>query len=180
MSEKRKRPDWDEFFMFKALWAATRSSCNYLQTGAVIVKDKRIIATGYNGAPPGIENCLERGCRKDEQGVEFNDKGKAVCRGVHAEINAMNQIARQDLIDTKIYTLYFPCSSCAKAIAGNGLKEVIYSEVYQEPDSLTTEIFTESGVKLRKFHLNIEKNFQMIRKIAKKINYQQKRENEKI
>ncbi len=84
---RRERPNWDEFFMFSALWAAARSSCLYLQTGAVIVKDKRIIASGYNGAPPGVRNCLEVGCRKDREGVDFTDKGKAVCRGVHAEVS---------------------------------------------------------------------------------------------
>jgi dCMP deaminase len=182
MSEKRQRPSWDEFFMFKALWAARRSSCHYLQTGAVIVKDKRVIATGYNGAPPGIENCLEKGCRKDEKGVDFDDKGKGICRGVHAEINAMNQIARQDLIGTKIYTLYFPCSACAKAIVGNGLKEVIYSKIYQEPNSLTNELFSEAGVKLRKFDLDIEKYFKMIMKVDKQTSRQKnkKEQDEKI
>jgi dCMP deaminase len=167
MSEKRQRPDWDEFFMFKALWAATRSSCKYLQTGAVIVKDKRVISTGYNGAPPNIENCLKRGCRKDEEGVDFDDKGKAVCRGVHAEKNAMDQIARQDLIGAKMYTLYFPCSSCAKEIVGNGIDEVIYSKIYQEPDSLTNELFSEAGIKLRKLDLDIEEYFKMIRNVNK-------------
>jgi len=164
----RQRPSWDEFFMFKALWAATRSSCVHLQTGAVIVKDKRVIATGYNGAPPGIENCLEKGCRKEKYSVDFNDKGKAVCRGIHAEINAMNQIARQDLKGDSLYSLYFPCSACAKAIAGNGLTEVIYSEIYQEPDSLTNEIFEEADVKLREFKLDVERYFDMIRRIREK------------
>ena len=62
----RERPDWDESFMFSAVWFATRSSCKYLAQSALIVRDKRIIASGYNGAPPGIKNCFERGCRKDQ------------------------------------------------------------------------------------------------------------------
>ena len=164
----RKRPNWDESFMFRALWSSTRSSCEYLQTGAVIVKDKREIASGYNGAPPNIENCLSRGCRKDKQGVDFSDKGKAVCRGVHAEVNAMNQISRQELIGTTMYTLYYPCSACAKAIVGNGISEVVYSQIYQEPDSLTQELFRESGVKLRQFSLDTEKCFKMIRRVHRK------------
>lgn len=122
--EKRERLNWDESFMFSALWAACRSSCLHLQTGAVIVnQDKRIIATGYNGAGPRIKNCLERGCRKDEYGVDFDEKGKSTCRGVHAEVNAMNLVARQDLVGTTMYTLHFPCSPCAKAIEANGLAE---------------------------------------------------------
>ncbi len=164
---RRERPNWDEFFMFSALWAAARSSCLYLQTGAVIVKDKRIIASGYNGAPPGVRNCLEVGCRKDREGVDFTDKGKAVCRGVHAEVNAMAQIARKNLKNTSIYTLYFPCSTCAKEIVGSGIEKVFYVKNYLEEDSLTKELFTEAGVKLEQLDINLEKYFDMIRKVYK-------------
>lgn len=166
--EKRVRPSWDESFMFSALWSAARSSCLYLQTGAVIVKDKRIIASGYNGAPPGIENCIDAGCRKDKEKVDFNDKGKGVCRGVHAEINAISQISRWDLKDTSLYTLFYPCSQCAKAIVGSELKEVVYSMVYKEPDSLTKELFGQAGIKLRKIDMDIDKYFDIVKKIYKK------------
>ena len=165
---KRERPSWDESFMFAALSSAAKSSCVHIQTGAVIVKEKRAIASGYNGAPPGIENCLEVGCRKDREKVKFDDKGKGICRGVHAEINAINQVSRWDLKNTSLYTVYYPCSGCAKAIVGSGISEVIYSLVYKEPDSLTKELFKEAGVKLRKFEVDIEKYFDMIRKIYKK------------
>ncbi len=154
-----ERPNWEEFFMGSALLAASRSSCRYLHTGAVIVKDKRILSTGYNGAPPGITNCLDRGCRKEREGIGFDEKGKAVCRGIHAEINALSQIARQDLKGSQMYTIYLPCSACAKAIAGSGIDEVIYLKMYNEPDSLTREIFAESGIKLRKLDINFDKIF---------------------
>jgi len=167
-AEKRERPNWDESFMFSALWSATRSSCLYLPTGAVIVKDKRIIASGYNGAPPGIENCLKIGCRKNAEGVKFDDKGKSVCRGIHAEINAKDQIAREDLKGTSMYSLYYPCSSCAKEIVGSGIVEVVYAKIYREPDSLTHELFTEAGVKLRQLDLDIEKYFRIIKKVCRK------------
>src|SRR3989338_1540967 len=88
------RPNWDEMFMAHAFLAATRSSCIHLNTGCVIVKDHRILSSGYNGAPPGIENCLERGCRKEKFGIEFNKKGTGTCRGAHAEINTLSRIAR--------------------------------------------------------------------------------------
>jgi|TARA_Y100000310_G_C20696577_1_gene826151 dCMP deaminase len=154
--------------MFSALWTATRSSCLHLQTGAVIVKDKRIIASGYNGAPPGIKSSLElNSCRKDEHGVDFKDKGKSVCRGLHAEMNAIDQIAREDLKETSIYSLYFPCSSCAKEIVGNGITEVIYSRIYAEPDSLTKELFEEGGIQLRKLELDTTKYFDIIKNIIK-------------
>ncbi|MDD5133685.1 MAG: cytidine/deoxycytidylate deaminase family protein [Candidatus Nanoarchaeia archaeon] len=165
---KRFRPSWDELFMFQVYVGATRSSCVHLQTGALIVKDKRVIASGYNGAPPGIGNCLDVGCRKDKYKIDFNDKGKGVCRGSHAEINAMSQIARKDLEGTTLYSLYFPCSACAKAIAGNKIGEVVHSKTYQEHDSLTTELFREAGVKLRQLEIDIEKYFKILRIISKK------------
>lgn len=153
--------------MFSAILAASRSSCIHLKTGAVLVKDKRIIATGYNGAPPGIENCLEKGCRKDREKVDFDDKGKGVCRGLHAEINALNQISRWELKNeySILYSLYFPCSSCAKAIVGYGISEVIFSKYYDETDSLTKELFGEGGVKLKQLDIAINKIISIIKKV---------------
>ena len=163
MKRKRERPSWEESYMFSALWAATRSSCLYIRTGAVIVKDKRIIASGYNGAPPNVKNCLEVGCRKDEMGVKFEDKGKGVCRGMHAELNAMVQIARKDLKGTALYSVYLPCSPCAKVIVGSGIEKVVYIKHYSEEDCLTKEQFAEVGIKLEQIDLDIEKCFRQIR-----------------
>lgn len=159
---EKMRPSWDDSFMFSALWSAARASCKHLSTGAVIVKDKRILSSGYNGAPPGIKNCLEAGCRKEREGIAFDDKGKGVCRGVHAEINAMNQIKREDLKGTTLYTLFFPCSACAKAIVGAGIKEVVYSKMYAEPDTLAQELFQEAGVILRKLDIDMNKSINML------------------
>lgn len=160
---KIARPSWDELFMYSAILAATRSSCNHLKTGAVVVKDKRIIATGYNGAPPGIENCLDRGCRKDQAGVDFEKKGTGNCRGTHAERNAMLQIAREDLKGSKIYTLFYPCSDCAKDIIGAGLSEIIYYFEYKGEGNLVDELIKEAttiGIKqlkvdIKKYHDSI-------------------------
>ena len=165
-SPKRERPSWDESFMMSCLLAAARSSCIHLQTGAAIVRDKRVIATGYNGAPPNIENCLARGCRKDEKGIDFHDKGKSICRGTHAEMNAMGQIARHELIGVSIYTLYFPCSACAKEIAGKSLSEVVYCRPYQGEDDLTREIFAEAGISLRQLKFDTEKYLAILRRVA--------------
>tara|TARA_Y100000310_G_C20607740_1_gene776399 strand:+ start:606 stop:1124 length:519 start_codon:yes stop_codon:yes gene_type:complete len=165
--KEHTRPNWDEMFMAHAFLAATRSSCIHLHTGCVVVKDKRILSSGYNGAPPGVENCLDRGCRKNDFNVEFDKKGTATCRGVHAEINALSQIARKDLKDTVIYTVFFPCSSCAKAIVGSGIKEVVFSKIYLEPDTLTRELFAEAGIKLRRMPINLEKVNYLLLNIGK-------------
>ena len=165
--ENTNRPSWDEYFMFSAVLAATRSSCKHLHTGAVVIKDKRIIAAGYNGAPPGIVNCLERGCRKDREGVSFDDKGKGVCRGIHAELNALSQVSREVLKDanTTLYTVYLPCSSCAKFLVGAGIKEVVYLKVYEESDILTKELFSESGTILRQMTIDSEKLCSIIKEV---------------
>lgn len=161
----RERPGWDEAFMLAAYEAANRSSCRYIWTGSVLVKDKRIIASGYNGAPTGIRNCLERGCRKDEIGIEFQNRRTGNCRGTHAERNAMDQIARPNLKGASLYTVVFPCSDCAKTIVGNEIREVYYSIMYGESDSLTKELFQEAGVSLKELIPNLEKHYLRLKEI---------------
>jgi dCMP deaminase len=153
------RPNWDEIFMQSAYEAATRSSCLMMKTGAVVVKDKRVIASGYNGAPPKMENCLERGCRKKELGIENTTRGTGNCRGAHAERNAMKQIAREGLKGASLYTVFYPCSDCAKDIAGNEIVEVYYSLIYDEPSTLALEIFKESNISVSQLDPDIPKQF---------------------
>lgn len=162
------RPTWDEFFMYSAHWAATRASCLHLPNGVTIVKDKRMMASGYNGAPPGIKNCLEVGCRKDREGIAFNNKGQSACRGAHAEPNAISQIAREDLKGATLYTVYFPCTPCAKVITGSGIVEVVYSKMYEEPASLTNELFEEAGIKVRRLDMYPQRYFRMLKEVFDK------------
>ena len=151
-----KRPNWDEFFMMHSYLAATRSSCFHLNTGAAIVKDKRIIAMGYNGAPSGIKNSFEYGwCRKEKFGIDFDEKGTGTCRGRHAEENAMSQPSRQDMEGATLYSVYYPCSSCAKSIVGNNFSKVFYSKLYKEKDSLAEEIFKEKGIEVIKLKIDL-------------------------
>lgn len=164
-NQHRSRPEWDEQFMRAAYEVGERSSCLFLKTGAVVVHDKRIRSAGYNGAPPKIENCLKRGCRKLEKRIEFNQKGTGNCRGVHAEKNAMDQIARENLIGCSLYTVFFPCSVCAKEIVANGISEVFYSIKYGEADSLTTELFQEAGVRLKQLIPNLEIHYLQLKAI---------------
>ncbi len=155
--KRRERPSWDESFIFRALWSPTRSSCLHLFNGVAVVQDKRIIASGYNGAPPNTKNCLELGCRKEEYGIDFHCKGMGVCRGTHAEENGMRQIALKDLKGAILYTVYYPCSNCAKDIVGSGIKRVVYLKHYDEDHSYTDEAFKEAGVRVKKLKLNLEK-----------------------
>jgi len=165
--ENYDRPTWDEYFAHEVWWAATRSTCQYLQAGAVIVKANHRIASGYNGATSKIENCLERGCRKDEKGVEFEEKGKDVCRGAHAESNAIKRASKEDLIGSVLYTVYYPCAPCAKEIIQTGITEVIWFEEYKKSE-LAKELFEEAGIKVRKMDWNLEKDIEYLKKIHTK------------
>lgn len=154
----KERPNWDEFFMMHAYLAAARSSCFHLNTGAAIVKDKRIIAMGYNGAPSGVKNSFEYGwCRKEKFGIDFDKKGTGTCRGRHAEENAMSQPSRQDLKGATLYSVYYPCSTCAKSIVGNDISRIVYSKVYKEKDSLSEEIFKEKEIEIINLNLDFER-----------------------
>ena len=145
-----ERPSWDEYFMSIAAKVAERSTCLRRQIGAVVVKDKRILCTGYNGVPSGIEHCTTRGCLRDQLGIPSGERHE-LCRGIHAEQNAVVQAARHGTpIDgAVIYCTHQPCILCAKMLINAGIVEIIYEGAY--PDPLAMELFEEAGIALRHF-----------------------------
>ncbi|MDD6043632.1 MAG: dCMP deaminase family protein [Eubacteriaceae bacterium] len=143
-----KRPSWDEYFMGMAKLTAERSTCLRRQVGAVIVKDKHIIATGYNGAPRGLTHCDERGgCLRQELGVPSGQRHE-LCRALHAEQNAIIQAATlgQSIEGATIYITHQPCAICSKMIINAGIKRVVVNEGY--PDELALEFLEEAGLKI--------------------------------
>ena len=138
------RPTWDEYFIEITLDVSKRSTCNRAQVGAIIVKDKRILTTGYNGAPRGLPHCLEAGC-------EIVD-GHCV-RTLHAEQNAIIQAALHgvSLDGGTIYTTHQPCVTCAKMIINAGLVRVIYAGHY--PDEVAMKYLHAAGVRVDHFDL---------------------------
>lgn len=128
--------------------AASRSTCLRRQVGAVIVQEKRIVATGYNGAPSGMEHCLVLGCLRDRLGVPSGTRAE-VCRGLHAEQNALMFSRGADLRGATLYCTNQPCVVCAKLIIQAGIRTVVYKESY--PDPLALEFFREAGVELYTF-----------------------------
>ena len=144
-----KRPNWDEYFMDFAVLTARRSTCLRRQVGAVIVQDKHIIATGYNGAPRGIAHCGERegGCLRKELGVPSGEKHE-LCRALHAEQNAIIQAATlgQSVEGGTIYITHQPCAICAKMIINAGIQRIVVKEGY--PDELAVEILREAGLRI--------------------------------
>lgn len=147
-----ERPDNDTYFMRMAELVATRSTCLRRKVGAVIVKEKRVLTTGYNGAPRGLKHCAEVGCIREENNIESGTRHE-LCRGVHAEQNAVIQAAYfgVSIKDATIYTTAFPCVLCAKILVNAGITEVVYSKDYV--DELSKSILEESNVTVRRLVL---------------------------
>ena len=144
------RPAWDEYFMMMAEVAATRGNCIKRRVGSVIVLDRQILSTGYNGTPKGITNCCDGGCPR---GANMADTGVGLdeCLGVHAEENAIIQAAAHgvSIRGAALYCTTCPCSYCAKSIINAGLKEVVYRDAYAL-DKTTTMLFEEAGIHFRR------------------------------
>ena len=148
MSELQERPSWDEYFMTLANQVATRTTCIRRAVGCVLVRDKRIIATGYNGAPSGLRHCAEIGCMRQQLGVPSGQKHE-LCRALHAEQNALIQAARYGLCveGATIYVNTQPCVLCAKMLINAGICEIVYANPY--PDELAMSMLEEAGITLR-------------------------------
>ena len=129
---------------------STRTTCTRRAVGAVIVKDNRILTTGYNGVPSGMEHCGIVGCLREKLGVPSGQR-QEICRGLHAEQNAIIQAARYgiDISGAKIYINTQPCVTCAKMLINAGITEIIYENPY--PDELSLGMLDEAGVPYRVF-----------------------------
>ncbi len=148
--ETGSRPGWDEYFMEIAKTVARRSTCLRRQVGAVAVKDKRILSTGYNGAPAGLPHCAETGCLRKKMQVPPGERHE-LCRGLHAEQNSIIQAAVYgvSIKGALFYVTHQPCVVCAKMLINAGIDKVIILEDY--PDRLSTEMFQQAGIVVEKF-----------------------------
>jgi len=158
IKEKDLRPSWEEYFIQIAQLVATRSTCLRRKVGAILVKDKRILSTGYNGAPRKLAHCAEVGCLRDKLKVGcLRDKLKIpagerqeICRGLHAEQNAIIQAALYGISikGAVLYCTHQPCITCAKMLINAGIKKIIFQGKY--PDSLARKILEEARIELVK------------------------------
>jgi len=146
------RPSWDEYFIKLAIDVAERSTCLRRKVGAILVKNKRILATGYNGAPMGLRHCDEVGCIREQRGVPSGERHE-LCRGLHAEMNAFLQAAVHGVStqDSVLYTTVYPCSLCAKMIINAGVHRVVEAGHY--PDPLSRELLSEAKVEVTHFEM---------------------------
>ena len=141
------RPSWETYFMDITERVATRSTCLRRAVGAVVVKDKRMLTTGYNGAPSGTRHCKETGCLREKLNIASGERHE-LCRGIHAEQNAIIQAALHgvSIKDSTLYCTNLPCSICAKMIINAGVKKIIYQTGYA--DDLSREMLTEARVEI--------------------------------
>lgn len=147
MQNKAVRPSWETYFMDIAELVARRSTCLRRSVGAVIVKDKRILSTGYNGAPTNIKHCIETGCLREKLNVPSGERHE-LCRGCHAEQNAIIQAAFHgvSIKEAMLFCTDFPCSICAKMIINAGIVKFFYKSGYA--DSTSADILKEAGIEM--------------------------------
>ncbi|MDO4988343.1 MAG: cytidine/deoxycytidylate deaminase family protein [Synergistes sp.] len=139
------RPDWDTYFLLIAKAAATRSTCMRRKVGAVLVRDRQILSTGYNGAPRGVEHCSAVGCLRERLGIKSGERHE-ICRGSHAELNAIAQAAAAgtSTAHSWIYCTHEPCAYCTKALINAGCEKIFY--IFEYPDELARKLRKEAGI----------------------------------
>ena len=141
------RPDWDEYFMSIAELVSTRSTCLRRRVGAVLVLERRILATGYNGAPSGLAHCTLETCLREKRQIPSGSQ-QELCRGLHAEQNVIIQAALHGVSSkgSILYCTHKPCSLCAKMIINAGISRIVYQNPY--PDPLGDELVSEAGLEV--------------------------------
>jgi len=146
------RPDWDTYFMGLAILASKRSTCLRRKVGAVVVQDRHILSTGYNGAPKGIEHCSSAGCLREKLNIASGQRHE-LCRGLHAEQNAIIQAALYgvSLKGAVLYCTNMPCAICAKMLINAGIKRIVIADGYA--DRMAKGFLKEAGVRI----VNIKK-----------------------
>ena len=131
----RERPSWQQYFMTITRQVAERSTCNRAKVGAVIVRDKNILATGYNGSPAGLPHCTELGCLVYTSRTPTGELEENCFRTIHAEINAIAQAAKNGagIRDADIYITHTPCIHCLKVLVNTGIRRIYYEHEYKRP-----------------------------------------------
>ena len=146
-----QRPTWDEYFIELLEITKKRSTCIRRKVAAIIVKDRQIISTGYNGAPRGVAHCEDVGCLREQMNIPSGERHE-LCRGTHAEQNAIIQAAVHgvSIADSEIYITHSPCVLCSKMLINAGVKKITFCGEY--PDELSMQLLGEAGVEVVKYN----------------------------
>lgn len=148
-STRERRKSWDEYFISIARLVAERSTCLRRKVGAVLVRDRRILCTGYNGAPHGLKHCSAVGCLREKMGIPPGERIE-ICRGIHAEQNTLVQAAAFgiNVSGATLYCTHAPCITCAKMLINAGIREFVIADDY--PDEFARRFTSEAGIKVRR------------------------------
>jgi len=148
MVQEAKRKSWDRYFMDICRLVSERSTCLRRHVGAVLVRDKRMLCTGYNGAPAGMKHCAAGGCLRDVLGIAPGERIE-ICRGIHAEQNALVQAAAFGIkvSGATLYCTHEPCITCGKMLLNSGIRDFVVAERY--PDDFGRKLLEEAGVKVK-------------------------------
>ena len=153
MPDEENRPSWEAYFMDIAALVAKRSTCLRRAVGAAAVKNKQILATGYNGVPTGIRHCIETGCLRQQMNVASGERHE-LCRGIHAEQNVIIQAAFHgvSIKGASLFCTNLPCSICAKMIINAGIKKIYYKDGYA--DLMSSEMLSDASIEVIRFNRN--------------------------
>jgi len=141
------RPSWDLYFLKMAYLVAERSTCLRHHVGAIIVKDRHVLTTGYNGAAKNLDDCLMLGCLRDQLNIQSGQRHE-ICRAIHAEQNAIIQAGLHGISikDGILYCTHSPCIICAKMIVNAGIKRVVIGGEYPDEYNLVIDLFKQAGI----------------------------------
>lgn len=155
INQENKRPSWDDYFIQITGLVAKRSTCLRRKVGAILVKEKRILCTGYNGPPRGAPHCSEVGCLREKLSVPSGER-QEICRGLHAEQNAIIQAALHgvSIRGSILYCTHQPCITCSKMIVNAGIRKIIFQGDY--PDKLAQEVLSQAGIELKKYNIDVK------------------------
>lgn len=150
-----KRPSWHKYFMKMAILASERSTCLRRKVGAIVVKDNQILATGYNGSPKRVRHCSQTGCLREQMNVPSGERHE-LCRGVHAEQNAIIQAAINgtSIHGASLYCTHQPCVICSKMLINAEITNIYIADGY--PDALAQEMLEEANIEI--YHVDLEKD----------------------
>lgn len=147
------RPSWDEYFIKMAFLVAERSTCLRHHVGAILVKERQVLTTGYNGAAKGIDDCMALGCLRDQLKIKSGERHE-ICRAIHAEQNAIIQagVHGVNINGSTLYCTHSPCIICAKMIVNAGIKRIVIGSDYPDDFNLVMDLLEEAKVTLKRLH----------------------------
>ncbi|MEE4312710.1 MAG: cytidine/deoxycytidylate deaminase family protein [candidate division KSB1 bacterium] len=147
------RPSWDKYFIKMAFLVAERSTCLRHHVGAILVKDRQVLTTGYNGAAKGIDDCMTLGCLRDQLKIKSGERHE-ICRAIHAEQNAIIQagVHGVNINGSTLYCTHSPCIICAKMIVNAGIKRIVIGSDYPDDFNLVMNLFDEAKVTLKRLN----------------------------